>query len=291
MVPSDITIVGNHYWKDYAAWYPSGYNVKNIQELKNAQRVLFDGNVFEFNWLDAQNGTAIVFTVRNQNGGCPWCVVQDVTFTHNLIQHAGEGFVTSGSDGSNPSLPENRILIQNNVWTDISSSYNGANGWGGLVESGAGASGGGVSGATANNILVDHNSIFSNASCLRLGDSTTQPITLLQWTNQICLYGTEGGINGTGVTRGLVAFNTYVTTLIANDMLMLTSSGKSDGNQWPSRTFWNTTSGAGFTNYAGSNYQLLTSSPYHNAGTDGRDIGVWDWTTFNAETTNALNGK
>ena len=291
MVPSDITIVGNHYWKDYAAWYPSGYNVKNIQELKNAQRVLFDGNVFEFNWLDAQNGTAIVFTVRNQNGGCHWCVVQDVTFTHNLIQHAGEGFVTSGSDGSNPSLPENRILIQNNVWTDISSSYNGANGWGGLVESGAGASGGGVGGATANNILVDHNSIFSNASCLRLGDSTTQPITLLQWTNQICLYGTEGGINGTGVTRGLVAFNTYVTTLIANDMLMLTSSGKSDGNQWPSGTFWNTTSGAGFTNYAGSNYQLLTSSPYHNAGTDGRDIGVWDWTTFNAETTNALNGK
>jgi hypothetical protein len=38
------------------------------------------------------------------------------------------------------------------------------------------------------------------------------------------------------------------------------------------------------------NFQLLNSSPYHNAGTDGKDIGVWDWPTFNSKTTNVING-
>ncbi|HYP26977.1 MAG TPA: hypothetical protein VE262_09680, partial [Blastocatellia bacterium] len=48
------------------------WSVKNIFELKNARRVLVDGNVFENNWVDGQNGTAILFTVRNQEGTAPW---------------------------------------------------------------------------------------------------------------------------------------------------------------------------------------------------------------------------
>ncbi|MBI2122939.1 MAG: hypothetical protein HYT96_02125, partial [Armatimonadetes bacterium] len=46
-----------------------------------------DGNLFENNWQDAQGGTAILFTVRNQDGGAPWSVVQDVTFTNNIVRH------------------------------------------------------------------------------------------------------------------------------------------------------------------------------------------------------------
>ena len=45
--------------------------VKNLFELKNARRVLIDGNLFEYNWPQAQNGFAILFTVRNQDGGAP----------------------------------------------------------------------------------------------------------------------------------------------------------------------------------------------------------------------------
>jgi hypothetical protein len=40
--------------------------------------VLVDGNVFEHNWPQAQNGFAILFTVRNQDGHAPWSVVKDV---------------------------------------------------------------------------------------------------------------------------------------------------------------------------------------------------------------------
>jgi hypothetical protein len=48
---------------------------------------------------------------------------------------------------------------------------------------------------------------------------------------------------------------------------------------WPGRYFNAATSGAGFTNYTGDStgtYKLLNTSPYHNAGSDGKDMGVSD---------------
>ena len=283
MVPSDITIVGNHYWKDYAAWYPTGYNVKNLQEFKNAQRVLLDGNVIEYNWGDAQVGFAVLLTVRNQNGACTWCVVQDMTLTHNLIQHAASGIETTGSDDANVSLPENRILVQNNVLADINGTT-----WNGSGRGILSLTSGGLANLSANNITVDHNSIFATGDFLYLGDSGKIPI--YQLTNNMVAYGTYG-LFGTGAGIGTAALNTYITNTVYNDNVILTTNGTSDGNTWPSGTFWNSTSGAGFTNYSGGNFQLTSGSKYHNAGTDGKDIGVWDWTTFSAETTSALNGK
>ena len=62
--------------------------VKNLFELKNARRVVIEGNLLEHNWLDAQNGFAVLFTVRNQDGGAPWSVVEDVTFANNVVRSA-----------------------------------------------------------------------------------------------------------------------------------------------------------------------------------------------------------
>src|SRR5205809_7970695 len=68
------------------------WTVKNLFELKNAQRVLLDGNIFEHNWVGAdQHGAAVLFTVRNQTGSSPWAIVADVTFTHNIVRHATGG--------------------------------------------------------------------------------------------------------------------------------------------------------------------------------------------------------
>jgi hypothetical protein len=280
LVPSDITIVGNHLWKDFANWYGKGFDVKNLEELKNAQRVLIDGNVIEYVWADAQVGNAILFTVRNQNGACTWCVVQDVTVTHNLVQHAGGGLEVTGADNNFSSLPDSRILVQNNVFTDINSTT-----WNGSGEAILALSSGGVTGQSANNILFDHNSFFASNYCLNL-DGLPGKIVLFQWTNQMCDQG-KYGLYGSG--EGAIAFTNYMQTSIYNDNVMLSASGNPTAT-YPSGTFWNTTSGAGFTSYAGGNYQLTSGSPYRNAATDGKDIGVWDWTTFTADIANALNG-
>jgi hypothetical protein len=283
LVPSDITVVGNWFWKDRANWLNAGMVVKNLVEFKDAQRVLLDGNVLEYSWVDAQVGFALLLTVRNDGGQCTWCVVQDVTVTHNLIRHAASGISTTGADDLQRSLPDNRILIQNNVLTDISSATYGGDGRGIMS-----LTSGGLTTMSANNIEIDHNDVFASNVFLYLGDSGT--IANYQLTNNIATYGLYG-IIGTNQGVGSSSLNYYLPTIIFNKQVMITSTGSSDGNTWPSGTFWNSTSGTEFTNYGGGNYQLTNASTYRNAGTDGKDIGVWDWTTFNAETNNALNGN
>src|SRR5437870_3230677 len=105
LVPSDIEIRGNHFFKslswksDDPSYAGILWVVKNIFELKNAQRVLVDGNIFENEWVAAdETGFAITFTPRNEGGTAPWSVVRDVTFTHNVVRHSASVIVTQGTD-------------------------------------------------------------------------------------------------------------------------------------------------------------------------------------------------
>ena len=285
LVPSDITYVGNTIQKNLAwrgAAAPCNWQVKNLVEFKNAQRVLFDGNVLQYSWLAGQVGFGILLTPRNQSGGCTWCVVQDITITHNIIRHASSGIEISGGDTeAGPSLASARVLIQNNLLDDISSINWGGDGRAFLLLSGTGA-------PNAHDITIDHNTAFPNVTAVTLGDSGTIGSTNL--TNDLWAYGTYG-VLGTSSGIGSLSLNNYMSPFTWNGMVFMTSTGNSDGNSWPSGTFWNTQLGIHFTNFAAGNYQLLSSSPYHNAGTDGKDIGVWDWSCLNFDTAAALAGK
>jgi hypothetical protein len=129
LVPSDIEVVRNHMakplrWKkDDASFEGTEWAVKNLFELKNARRVLVDGNLFEFNWPQAQNGFAILFTVRNQDGAAPWAVVEDVTFTNNLVRHVAGGMNVLGRDDNHPSQQTRRIAIRNNLFVDVGGKW------------------------------------------------------------------------------------------------------------------------------------------------------------------------
>src|SRR5262249_31173267 len=109
MVPSDIEFRRNLCSKPLSWDYldPSyagvSWVVKNLFEVKNGQRLLVDGNTFEYNWVAAQNGNAIVFTPRNQEGTAPWSRVQDVTFTNNIVRHTAAGITIAGWDDEHPS--------------------------------------------------------------------------------------------------------------------------------------------------------------------------------------------
>jgi hypothetical protein len=285
LVPSDITIIGNHYWKDWTAWHGNGYDVKNIQEFKNAQRVLLDGNAIELNWLDGQVGFAVLLTPRNQSGGCNWCVVQDVTITHNLIKNASSGIETTGSDDAQISLPVNRVLMQNNLLTALDDATFGGEGRGILT-----VTNGGVAGLRSDNITLDHNTIFGSTAFMFLGD--VNQVGHYQLTNDLGGYGLYG-IIGNGVGVGSAAINTFIATPIYNDIVL----ANTNPGGYPAGTFWSGTyAGMGFTSVTGTspnlsgNFQLTGASAYHNAGTDGKDIGVYDWTCFNAETNAALAG-
>lgn len=111
--PSDITFVGNYVFKPLS-WKGSSYTVKNLFELKNARRVLVEGNIFENNWLAGQNGMSILITPRNQGGTCPTCGVQDVTFRRNVLVNGQQGINILGIDNEHMSTRTARLLFQDN---------------------------------------------------------------------------------------------------------------------------------------------------------------------------------
>src|SRR5438093_1004168 len=126
LVPADIEVRGNYFFKPltWKVGDPSyagvAWTVKNLFELKNAQRVLLDGNIFEHNWVGAdQHGAAVLFTVRNQTGSSPWAIVADATFTHNIVRHATGGIEILGRAYLFLSQQAQRLLIQNNLFHDI----------------------------------------------------------------------------------------------------------------------------------------------------------------------------
>lgn len=132
LVPADIEIRRNRVskplrWKeDAGATDITRWSVKNLLELKNARRVVIEGNLFERNWAQAQNGFAILFTVRNQDGRAPWSVVEDVLFANNLVTQAGSGVNILGRDDGAPSGQARRIAVLNNLFTGIDAAR-----WGG----------------------------------------------------------------------------------------------------------------------------------------------------------------
>ena len=306
LVPSDITIVGNLIQKN-VAWRGVVTDVKNLFELKNAQRVLLDGNVLQYTWAAAQHEALIIRSV-NQSGTCSWCVVQDVTITHNLIQHAPEGIVMSplqGPESTNPAVPLQRVKVQNNIFSDISQATWGNYGW--IFDMSAFN---GTDGPYMHDITLDHNTSFvdpladaNNSAFMYINCQCNagDQIDSMALTNNLTDYGhgglnSQGPMDGWGGGSGTGAWKAYVTgTATWNDMVFLMAAGTPIGT-YPSGTSWNTIGGTGFTSVTGTdpvisgNLQLTSSSPYHNGGTDGKDIGVWDWACLNNDTAAALAG-
>lgn len=191
LVPADIEVVRNHMakplrWKkDDPSYGGTEWAVKNLFELKNARRVLVDGNLFEYNWPHAQNGFAILFTVRNQDGGAPWSVVEDVTFTNNLVRHVAGGINILGRDDNHPSEQTQRIAIRNNVFLDVGGPW----GNGRLFQLLEGTSG----------VSIEHNTAFQTGGILFGGDR--EPHTGFVFRDNVVPHN-EHGITASGTGPG-----------------------------------------------------------------------------------------
>jgi cellulose synthase/poly-beta-1,6-N-acetylglucosamine synthase-like glycosyltransferase len=198
LVPADIEIVRNHFakplrWKkDDPSFEGTEWAVKNLFELKNARRVLIDGNLFEYNWPHAQNGFAILFTPRNQEGGAPWSVVEDVTFSRNLVRHVAAGINVLGTDDNHRSRQTARIAILDNVFLDVGGRW----GNGRLFQLLDGTS----------SIAIDHNTAFQTGSILFGGDH--DPHTGFVFQNNVVPHN-EHGITGSGSAPGTASLERY----------------------------------------------------------------------------------
>ena len=257
LVPTDITITGNLMSKQ-TAWRSQNWVVKNLLEMKNARRVEITGNTFQYTWVGGQTGYAILFTVRNQDGHCPWCQVDHVTFEQNVVQHASAGMQILGYDNDNPSLQTQAIVVRNNLFADIDNQNWGGNGYFATITGGP------------RDVTIDHNTIISDhgSGVLQFDGPVVQQFKFtnnLAKANAYGIIGTSHGVGNDTISAFLPA-----STITMNILAGASARSYPAGNAFPTTAQFESQ----FVSYSGGDYRLVAASPWHSIGTDGLDLGA-----------------
>jgi hypothetical protein len=288
VAPTDIEITRNHMFKPLT-WLQGQpgfvgvvFAVKNHLELKNAQRVLVDGNILENTWGGfSQNGFSIVITPKNQNNACPSCLVTDVTIRYNTSSHIGSGMqIANGlSDAGGPPFDGQRYSIHDDIFDDIDPVTYVGSGVLGQVSMGDGT-------PLLQNVTLNHITGFSPSELLNVGDDTSvnPPMSNIWFTNSIVNAGAYP-VWSTGGSTNCAIKDVPITTMtacFANSSLstnaIIATPKNYPASSWPAGNFFPVNAAAvQFVNYNngnGGDYHLQPTSPYKNAGTDGKDLGA-----------------
>jgi hypothetical protein len=297
ITPADIEIRRNHMfkpliWMQGQPGYVGGadgnpFIVKNLFEVKNAQRILVDSNVLEGSWGGfSQAGFAILLTPKNQASGtanvCPICEVTDVTIRNVTISHVGGGMqIANGlSDNGGIPLAGLRYSIHDLIADDISGAKYAGYGTFSQVSMGPGA-------PVLQDVTINHVTAFQSDVLLNLGDdvSVNPAMKNLVFTNNIVSAGTNATQTTGGGTANCAYYSAPLTSLGAcfqpytfSHNAVIATPSNHPPSVYPSGNFFPATASAvNFVNYNqgnGGNYHLLSTSPYKNAGTDGKDLGA-----------------
>lgn len=313
-VPTDIEVRQNYffrpnYWNGNTttintAGFP---NAKNGFEFKTGARILAEGNVFENCWYNSQPYCyGFDMAPKNQSNGagspqCLSCLVQDFTARYQYVYNYPDPGIAIYSTmdagcGSCTTLGR-RASVHDNLFGDSLNvgSLNG-NGFD-CIEflSSAGP---------MTNISIVHNTCINAVrSMMIFGGQAglgTGAFAGFVFQNNLVAAGNYGVLSSDvlGCPNNNTPDNFYVFlnncagsswTADHNAMFnwVTANLGATLGNLWPTdgkgagNFFYVGTSGPQFasygtgnSNFTPGNYQLLTASPLHNAGSDGKDIGA-----------------
>ncbi len=288
----DIEVRRNHMFKPLT-WMkgqtgyvgaPDGnaFIVKNLFELKSAQRVLLEGNVMENSWGGfSQVGFAILLTPKNPGAGspCTVCQVTDVTIRYDSISHVGAGLqIGNGlSDYGAAALDGQRYSIHDITIDDIDGAKYGGPSELAQISTGPG-------GAVLQNVKIDHITAFPSNKLLIIGDHVppSSQMKNFVFTNSIVnagtypVWSTGGGAANCAVHNSPVVtfdacFSSY--TFASNAIINSPPTAK-----WPAKNFFpGSATSVRFVNYKdgnGGDYHLQSSSPYKGRGIDNKDLGA-----------------
>jgi hypothetical protein len=217
-------------------------------ELKNAQRVVIDGNVLENNWADAQVGIGIVFTPRGENDTNPWATVQDVTFSNNIIRNSTGGINLLGRDDSGPSQRQTNISIINNLFENLGAApFLQVNGVAGLV--------------------LEHNTHFQSGNIMVFYGEQTKGFVYRNNITRMSGY----GVVGDGQGSGNAALAAFCPEYIFDSNVIVGA----DRATYPKSNFYpSSIQEVGFLDLANHNYQLSPSSRFKGKGKNQKDFGT-----------------
>ncbi len=253
VVPADIEIRRNHFFKP-DGWRSENWVVKNLLEFKSAQRVLVEGNQFENVWASGQNGFAVVITPRNQDGGAPWTIVEDIRIRYNRFDRVDQGFNILGTDDLHPSRETARIAIEHNLF--VTGAERGAHDK--FVQMVA----------SPRDVHIVNNTGFSNRAFFYAENSPRTPGFVFR--NNIVTKG-EYGFSGNSSAEGTGTLaNHFVDPNFQKNAIVGASAASYPTNNFfPGRV-----EEVGFRDLSRGDYRLAADSPFKNAGTDGNDLGA-----------------
>jgi hypothetical protein len=259
--PSDGEIRGN-YLRKLVEWNtksPSWNNTKNQFEMKSGQRILFEGNVLDTTYHQAQE-TSINIKIGDED---PRKFVGNVTIRNNLIRNVANGIkiCVSQCNGTRNTNIAVGIVVYNNIFDHVSGATFGVAGSDGhcflMLVTGPG-------------IVVDHNTCVNSHEGINLlargaGVSDGQTLVI---TNNIWHFDANP-LTGAKVNAASSAAS-YTNNLIVGARC----SGYPAGNRCPPN--WGA---VGFTNHNdgnGGDYTLAPGSPYKGSGSDRYGVGTTD---------------
>lgn len=190
LVPSDIEIRSNTFFKpltwkaDDPSYAGTQWAIKNLLELKNAQRVVIDSNTFENNWAESQAGFAILMKSVNQGGGAPWSVVQQVIFSNNTVTNSANGINLLGTD-QGATTRANNLIFTDNTFKAIGGTF--------------------LQVSNIETLTVDHNTHYQQGSVIYFSGPKTHNFT---YTNNLTI-NSGYGVKGDSVAPGTPTLNAY----------------------------------------------------------------------------------
>jgi hypothetical protein len=296
--PTDIEIRHNHFFKPMT-WlrgqpgFVGGVDgnpfiVKNLFELKNAQRVLFEGNVLENSWGGfSQTGFGILLGPKNQairlSNVCPNCLVTDVTIRNCRMSHVASGFQIGNGLSANGGAPKDggRYSIHNVVVDDIQPDlYNGFGVFAQIsMQPGISAS------PRLHDVSIDHVTAFPPRNLFIIGGPLVEPrMTGLSITNSIFTTAAQPiATTGGGVDKNCSAqprvkspenifHDCFVSYTFLHNVIVGGDGGWPKDNKTPANV-----ADVGFVSHKngnGGDYRLSASSKFKHAGGDQKDVGA-----------------
>jgi hypothetical protein len=296
--PEDVEIRRNHMFKPliWMRGQPSfvggldgnPFIVKNLFEIKNAVRVLFEGNVLENTWGGfSQAGFAILLGPKNQAIGplnvCPICQVTDVTIRYCTISHVAGGFQLGNGLSSNGGVPKDggRYSIHDIIVDDIQPELYNGRGIFAQISTAPGV----TQIVPLHDVSIDHVTAFPPRILFNFGGPVTEPkMSHLSITNNIFL-GADKPVTSTGggVDRNcaagpasksldLVLHSCFSSYNFQNNVIIGGRGGWPKGTSTASKL-----TDVGFVNPKdgnGGEYRLTPTSKFKRAGSDGKDAGA-----------------
>lgn len=276
--------------------------VKNNFEIKNGRRMTINGNVFDGMWYPSkQSGYPILFTVANTGHGNDSTTIEDITFSNNIIRNSPGIFDISTRDTNSSTIGQvsdiaKRVTVSNNL------AYNIGSDWGAslrtvlLTTTGPQSyypNSSGLNGPL--DFVFDHNTFIhttGNAALwFDLFKTVEQSAVDFVWTNNIAYKLGSGVTGGNSCSQGngcWIAHTSGTRSWLKNVVADATCSvypGTTTQTFCPTSAALN----ADFTNFSANDFTLKSTSAYHNAASDGTDVGA-NIATINALTDIAISG-